>query len=581
MTVFYRHRYEKKMKLRKRIAQAVLRNPLKIMVLTGVLLLFGVPQRPPGFCQTPGFVEPLPASPEDAQSTTGPTPPPWVLRERAETAPAGLLAPVLISGVPFYLWRDGCGPTAAGMVLGYWDGQGFDFLIPGDAQSQTPDVDAMIATEGPASNYTDYCEPIDSFPTLKPDLSENPPGDEHPNNCVADYMLTSQSAHNNYYGWGWASNVGPAMKSYVDALGIPDLVVTEDLLHMGSSLTWDSFKAEIDAGRPLVFLVDTDGDGSTDHFVTVVGYNEAGTQSYACHDTWDTHVHWYDFKQMQGGQQWGVWGATTFQLGWQCHAYPEAGTPPPPPCAGDEVVLDGSASSATHCSSALEYLWRDGPQTICNWQASPLCAVSPDVTTTYTLRVRCAADIYCRAPDNVQVAVNPLPEASVGSNPLEVCLGQHAELGNGPGEAGIEYQWDPPDYLDNPRTANPIFTAAAVGGMTYTLTATNPVTGCFSQASLAVSVIVGTPSESVGNRLFAAKSGNDVVLFWPALDVRKYNVHSSADEKALDWSNYTAPLLAAPSNVETYIHTGAARGLEPLLFYQVYGRDCDGATILR
>ena len=37
---------------------------------------------------------------------------------------------VTISDVPSYKWYHGCGPTAAGMIIGYWDAHGYDNLIP-------------------------------------------------------------------------------------------------------------------------------------------------------------------------------------------------------------------------------------------------------------------------------------------------------------------------------------------------------------------------------------------------------------------------------------------------------------------
>jgi hypothetical protein len=81
------------------------------------------------------------------------------------------------------------------------DGQGFGDLVPGDAITQTSAVDEMIASEGTASHYSDYSQPVDYYPEMKDDLSEPPSGDEHPDECVADYMKTSQSAYGNYYGW--------------------------------------------------------------------------------------------------------------------------------------------------------------------------------------------------------------------------------------------------------------------------------------------------------------------------------------------------------------------------------------------
>jgi hypothetical protein len=231
-------------------------------------------------------------------------------------APAAVT--VTIPGVPAYQWHHGCGPTAAGMVVGYWDGHGFDALVSGDAYTQTTAVDEMIASEGPASNYTDYCEPIDYYPDLFPDLSEPPLGDEHADECVADYMNTSQSYYYNRYGWSWISDVGAAMEDYSrQALGPgDDYAFTENLYMLwDGSLNWDKFRAEIDAARPMVLLVDTDGDGSTDHFVTSVGYGVTDdVRYYACLNTWDSDVHWFEFAPMAEGQAWGIFGGVTFRI---------------------------------------------------------------------------------------------------------------------------------------------------------------------------------------------------------------------------------------------------------------------------
>ncbi len=91
---------------------------------------------------------------------------------------------VVIDGVPGYEWRHGCGPTAIGMVIGYHDTHGFDALIPGDASTQTSEVDQAIASErspGDPGHYEDYSLPYDDEGTgLLADRSEDPPGDEHP-----------------------------------------------------------------------------------------------------------------------------------------------------------------------------------------------------------------------------------------------------------------------------------------------------------------------------------------------------------------------------------------------------------------
>jgi hypothetical protein len=208
----------------------------------------------------------------------------------------------IIGGVPAYLWHDGCGPTSAGMIVGYWDMHGFPNLIPGDSSTETAAVDNAIASN---EHYNDYSVPIDDESTgILPDKSSL--GGAHANNCIADWMHTSWSSEGSYYGDSWFSDVPGAIVSYCTAEGYSGFTAKNEVW---GDLTWDNFKAEIDAGHPVELLVDTTGSGTTDHFVPAIGYDDAN-HLYACYDTWDTQVHWYSFADMAPGQLWGIYGAT-------------------------------------------------------------------------------------------------------------------------------------------------------------------------------------------------------------------------------------------------------------------------------
>jgi hypothetical protein len=261
------------------------------------------------------------ASPQ--QSTTGPVPPPGVEAKKAMLSAAALSggADVTVLGVPAYAWRHGCGPTAVGMVAGYWDSKGCSDLFDGSAASQTSAVDQGIASEGSAAaprHYEDYSLPEDSSDVNSsplPDKSEDPAGDEHANDSIADFMRTSWSSIGNYYGWSFSNDITPAFTNYALFRNSTYSTATESYSY-GSSLTWDVLTQEIDAQRPMVFLVDSSGDGNTDHFVTVVGYRlEEDVQYYGCLDTWypvDT-VRWEQFRGMSSDYAWGVWGGFSFQ----------------------------------------------------------------------------------------------------------------------------------------------------------------------------------------------------------------------------------------------------------------------------
>ncbi len=254
--------------------------------------------------------------PPRALSTSGPTRP----AELNTAEPASLktlLSSTVISDVSAYLWWDGCGPTAVGMVVGYYDTCGYPDLVPGDAMTDLPTVRQMIASHGSPSNpqhYEDYSEPIDSYGNIKSDKSELPTGDEHTSNCLADFMHTSWSREGLPYGWGYSDMISVGWLQYVN-LVTSNYQATAENYWPSKPITWSLLLTEINNNRPMVFLVDTNSDGSTDHFVTVIGYGEDGTsQYYGFLDTWDTQIHWQKFQAIASGRPWGIWGGTRFAI---------------------------------------------------------------------------------------------------------------------------------------------------------------------------------------------------------------------------------------------------------------------------
>ena len=105
-----------------------------------------------------------PDEPAPAQSTSGPRPPLSV--SAPALAPHLSMAAVIIDAVPPYSWRHGCGPTSAGMVIGYYDLHGYPWLIPGDSSSQTEEVNEAIASQNTptaiSNHYEDYSFPVDN-----------------------------------------------------------------------------------------------------------------------------------------------------------------------------------------------------------------------------------------------------------------------------------------------------------------------------------------------------------------------------------------------------------------------------------
>lgn len=257
------------------------------------------------------------------RSTTGPVPPPAVHAQKtvkmARPAPGG--AAHMISGVPNYTWHHGCGPTALGMVLGYYDSLGFEEFFEGDASSQTEGVDQGVASSGSGvrgsglqEHYEDYALPMDEgLSSVLPDSSQYYPSGCHPNDSIADFMHTSWSSEGNFYGWSWSDDFTMAFTLYT-RLKNPDFICQTTQHYAGDALTWDLLRGEIDNNRPMAFLVDTDGDGETDHFVTVIGYSDGPPQQYACLDTWYAQVRWQNFTPMANGAPWGVWAGWSFRM---------------------------------------------------------------------------------------------------------------------------------------------------------------------------------------------------------------------------------------------------------------------------
>ena len=82
---------------------------------------------------------------------------------------------------------------------------------------------------------------------MLPDLSEPPVGDEHADNCIADFMKTSQSFENLHYGHTWILDTDDGIEDYVNWKA-PQYTVTTSILQWGT-LTWSNYCAEIDANR--------------------------------------------------------------------------------------------------------------------------------------------------------------------------------------------------------------------------------------------------------------------------------------------------------------------------------------------
>jgi len=237
----------------------------------------------------------------------------------------------LADDVPAYEWWHGCSPTAAGMLVGYYDGLGYSNLIPGSAATQTDEVNEAIASTGGGDyegnggintpgtlgqghipdyalyngindSQTDQIEPDMSDPAVVAAQGIEP----HVDNCLADFMGTSRSFLGLRFGLTWSVNIGPGVEDYFEYKGY---TADAELFQWGQ-FSWADYVNSISQGSPVLFGVDSgdsDGDatGVVNHSVIGIGY-DLSTRSYAIYDTWDWSVHWYEFQNVNSQEAWGI-----------------------------------------------------------------------------------------------------------------------------------------------------------------------------------------------------------------------------------------------------------------------------------
>jgi len=214
-----------------------------------------------------------------------------------------------LGSVPTYVWWYGCAPTAGGMLIGYWDSQpGFGNLYEGDASVWGGDGGSgtrrMVASTAHISagseNGHEYGDWHNS--TLYPTHEANP-------DCIADFMKTVD-------GGAYVPEISAGIKAYAE--WDDPTTATNEAYPANSSyalvdyythgtFTYEDFKSEIDAGRPMLLGLDTNApapySGWVGHAVLGFGYqddmfelkiptNPAKTEDvtvpgFAVMDTWD------------------------------------------------------------------------------------------------------------------------------------------------------------------------------------------------------------------------------------------------------------------------------------------------------
>ena len=250
---------------------------------------------------------------------------------------------------PDYEWWYGCSPTSAGMIMGYYDrngygGYSYDNLVPGGVaelsnySNPVAIVNQAIASTGHqydfynASAYGDNTGggPGSGYGESGDDLS----APWHTFDSLADFMGTSQDAVGSSNGSTWfyfyangkrlyaseMSGTGDEDKSgmyglweYEQYAGYGDGPVADQMIynqyiygHNSNTVgfTWADYTAEIDAGRPVMIHVEG-------HSMFGYGY-DADTDEIILHDTWSEGEHrmaWggsYPYSPTSSLQHYGV-----------------------------------------------------------------------------------------------------------------------------------------------------------------------------------------------------------------------------------------------------------------------------------
>ena len=281
-----------------------------------------------------------------------PSPPLGFVRLTVDTLPvpnpaAGIN---ILTNMPASTWAFGCSATSAAMMFGHYDNSGFTNMYAGPTNGgvfpmtnatwgtvlingETRALNPLSATrngldgraiKGHVDDYWIKYGNTASDPFITGSWAEHTQGD-----CTGDYMGTNQSSFGNsdgsttFYNY---TNGSPlydytgaepshrdgchGMKLFIESRGyaVQSLGNFNQYIYgyNGNTLgfTFANFKAEIDAGRPVLIQV-------AGHTMLGFGYDDTGSTIYI-HDTWDYLNH----TMTWGGSYSGMvhYGVTVFRL---------------------------------------------------------------------------------------------------------------------------------------------------------------------------------------------------------------------------------------------------------------------------
>lgn len=240
-----------------------------------------------------------------------------------------------LAEVPAYDWSFGCSATAAAMNAGYYDRTGYSnmytgptnggvapmnnsswgtVVINGEVRSQCPISATRMGVDGRTErgHVDDYWIKYGSSlpdPFITNGWTEHSYGD-----CTGDYMKTNQYNYGNsdastvfyfnndgspYSGTGYGEDGMYGFKLFFESRGYTVTSYYNQFIYGYNGniigFTFEQFKQEIDAGRPVLIQV-------SGHSMLGMGYDDTGSKVYL-HDTWDYSTHEMTWGGSYSGMQ--------------------------------------------------------------------------------------------------------------------------------------------------------------------------------------------------------------------------------------------------------------------------------------
>ncbi|MBA7483932.1 hypothetical protein ES707_19449 [subsurface metagenome] len=279
-----------------------------------------------------------------------PTPPPGFERTTVELPEPNIAAGInTLSNVPALDWSYGCSATSAAMIAGYYDRTLYSNMYAGATSGGVfplPTDDTIWGSTAYGGTYPTTCmecplsathNGVDSRSTdghvddywVEYGSTAADPFDgnwtEHTyGECTGDYMKTNQDAYGNTDGsttFWYYTNGAPISAAQLEALGVGyydvdggyglklfyesrgytvtsmyNQYIEEQGSTPGLGFTYAQYKAEIDAGRPVMIHL-------AGHTIVGIGYNDDTTNRMYVHDTWDYSSHLMTWNSTYGGMQ--------------------------------------------------------------------------------------------------------------------------------------------------------------------------------------------------------------------------------------------------------------------------------------